>query len=158
MNGSGQCCKNRRTRSGIGSTGSSSAATAVRILASASGLMISLFATADLSLELGKKLRPQPEVRLSEIRLCEVRLCDLRLSEVRLAESCRAEVRQERLKRDSRLQIKLYQEAMGTPCNTAIAIFLAKNWLGMADRPEVQVITNVNPRARWCSTRPPKRD
>jgi hypothetical protein len=49
-----------------------------------------------------------------------------------------------RLKRDSRLQIKLYQEAVGTPCNTAIAIFLAKNWLSMSDRPEVQVITNVN--------------
>jgi hypothetical protein len=28
---------------------------------------------------------------------------------------------------------------MGTPCNTAIAIFLAKNWLGMADRPETVV-------------------
>ena len=25
------------------------------------------------------------------------------------------------------------------PCNTAIAIFLAKNWLGMADRPETVV-------------------
>jgi hypothetical protein len=47
-----------------------------------------------------------------------------------------------RQKRDSRLWIKLYQEAMGTPCNTAIAIFLAKNWLGMQDRPEI-VINNV---------------
>jgi hypothetical protein len=37
-----------------------------------------------------------------------------------------------RQKRDGRLMVKLYQEALGTPCNTAIAIFLAKNWLGMA--------------------------
>jgi hypothetical protein len=44
-----------------------------------------------------------------------------------------------RLQRDGRLQVKLCQEAMGTPCNTAIAIFLAKNWLGMADRPETVV-------------------
>jgi hypothetical protein len=48
------------------------------------------------------------------------------------------------IKRNSRLQIKLYQEALGTKSNTGIAIFLAKNWLSMADRPEVQVITNVN--------------
>jgi len=27
----------------------------------------------------------------------------------------------------------------GTPCNTAIAIFLAKNWLGMTDRRETVV-------------------
>lgn len=44
-----------------------------------------------------------------------------------------------REKRNARLQIKLYQEAMATPCNTAIAIFLAKNWLGMTDRPDVVV-------------------
>jgi hypothetical protein len=48
------------------------------------------------------------------------------------------------LKRNSRLQIKLHQEVLGTNCNTGIAIFLAKNWLSIADRPEVQVITNVN--------------
>jgi hypothetical protein len=48
------------------------------------------------------------------------------------------------LKRNSRLQIKLYQKALGTKSNTGIAIFLAKNWLSMADRLEVQVITNVN--------------
>src|SRR5260221_11450899 len=36
----------------------------------------------------------------------------------------------------SRLQVKLCQEARGTPCNTAISIFLAKNGFGIADRPE----------------------
>jgi hypothetical protein len=42
-----------------------------------------------------------------------------------------------RNKRNSRLQIRLYREAMNG--NTAIAMFLAKNWLGMTDRPEVSV-------------------
>jgi hypothetical protein len=52
-----------------------------------------------------------------------------------------------RQKRDGRLMVKLYQEALGTPCNTAIAIFLAKNWLGMADRPDfvVNVQQNAQP-------------
>lgn len=49
-----------------------------------------------------------------------------------------------RQRRDGRLMIKLYQEAMATPCNTAIAIFLAKNWLGMTDRPEVVVNVQQN--------------
>jgi hypothetical protein len=47
-----------------------------------------------------------------------------------------------RQKRDGRLMIKLYQEAMAG--NTAIAIFLAKNWLGMTDRPEVVVNVQQN--------------
>jgi hypothetical protein len=49
-----------------------------------------------------------------------------------------------REKRNARLQIKLYQEAMATPCNTAIAIFLAKNWLGYCDRPDVTVNIQQN--------------
>jgi hypothetical protein len=47
-----------------------------------------------------------------------------------------------RQRRDGRLMIKLYQEAMAG--NTAIAIFLAKNWLGMTDRPEVVVNVQQN--------------
>jgi hypothetical protein len=54
-----------------------------------------------------------------------------------------------REKRNARLMVKLYQEAMGNeakgkPCNTAIAIFLAKNWLGMTDRPDVVVNVQQN--------------
>jgi len=33
---------------------------------------------------------------------------------------------------------------MATPCNTAVAIFLAKNWLGMTDRPDVVVNVQQN--------------
>jgi hypothetical protein len=40
--------------------------------------------------------------------------------------------------------VKLFQEATGEPCNTAIAIFLAKNWLGMTERPEVVVNVQTN--------------
>lgn len=52
-----------------------------------------------------------------------------------------------RRKRDASLMIKLFDEAMGKdnkPCNTAIAIFLAKNFLGMTDRPEVVVNVQTN--------------
>jgi hypothetical protein len=47
-----------------------------------------------------------------------------------------------REKRNARLQIKLVQEAMAG--NTAVMIFLAKNWLGMTDRPEVVVNVQQN--------------
>jgi hypothetical protein len=48
-----------------------------------------------------------------------------------------------REKRNARLQIKLVQEAMAG--NTAVMIFLAKNWLGMTDQP--QVVVNVQQNA-----------
>src|SRR5260221_3159709 len=38
-----------------------------------------------------------------------------------------------------RLQVKLFQEAMGTPCNTAIAIFLGKASLVLIDQPTIAV-------------------
>ena len=56
----------------------------------------------------------------------------------------RPNLKRSREKRNARLQIKLYQEAMATPCNTAVAIFLAKNWLGMTDRPDVVVNVQQN--------------
>jgi hypothetical protein len=49
-----------------------------------------------------------------------------------------------REKRNARLQVKLYQEAMATPCNTAALIFCAKNWLGMTDRPDIMVNIQQN--------------
>jgi hypothetical protein len=54
-------------------------------------------------------------------------------------------IKKGRQKRDRRLMNKLFEEAMGEPCNTAIAIFLAKNWLGMTDRgPDVVVNVQQN--------------
>jgi hypothetical protein len=56
-------------------------------------------------------------------------------------------------KRDARLMVKLYQEAMGTPdkpgvpgkpSNTAALIFCAKNWLGMSDRPDTVISIQQN--------------
>ncbi|HET9374303.1 MAG TPA: hypothetical protein VFO40_04990 [Chthoniobacterales bacterium] len=70
--------------------------------------------------------------------------CDHRTIERRFAPI----LKKARLQRDGRLQVKLCQEAFGTPCNTAIAIFLAKNWLGMADRPDtvVNMVQHAGPR------------
>jgi hypothetical protein len=70
--------------------------------------------------------------------------CDHRTIERRFAPI----LKKAQLQRDGRLQVKLCQEAFGTPCNTAIAIFLAKNWLGMADRPKtvVNMVQQAGPR------------
>jgi hypothetical protein len=45
-------------------------------------------------------------------------------------------------RRNGRLQVELYRRAMKG--SDAIAIFLAKNWLGMTDRPDVVVNVQQN--------------
>jgi len=46
------------------------------------------------------------------------------------------------LRRNGRLQVELFRRAMNG--SDAIAIFLAKNWLGMTDRPDVVVNVQQN--------------
>jgi hypothetical protein len=49
-------------------------------------------------------------------------------------------------RRNGRLQVELFRRAMKG--SDAIAIFLAKNWLGMTDRPDV--VVNVQQNAIGC--------
>ncbi len=91
-----------------------------------------------------KRGRPRAEIDFMRVEeLASVGLsaeqiaAELNVHQRTIERNFAAVLKKGRHKRNSRLQLKLYREAMNG--NTAIAIFLAKNWLGMTDRPEVSV-------------------